>query len=119
MQVHYDKECTDYVNTATNVVALENSYTYDRNISGSLIYRQGGCVMGKNAYCSLHDERPGVCRLNVRMSAAFILAVCLALKATYMLSVNLVARGKLKSHCLTFGDVIVASASDPELRIQG
>ncbi|KAF2813075.1 uncharacterized protein BDZ99DRAFT_381773 [Mytilinidion resinicola] len=35
-----------------------------------------------------------------------------------MIAVNLVARGKVKRHCLTFGDVIVASASDPELRVK-
>jgi|SRR5690242_11234129 len=119
MQVHYSKECTRYINTTTDITLLENSYVYNTSISNKLIYREGGCTMGRNIYCTLHDEGPGVCRLNVRMSAAFILAACLVLKAGYMLSVNLVARGKLKSHCLTFGDVIVASASDPELRIQG
>ncbi|ORY16526.1 hypothetical protein BCR34DRAFT_476053 [Clohesyomyces aquaticus] len=36
-----------------------------------------------------------------------------------MISVNVLARGKLKRHLLTFGDVIVASASNPELRVQG
>jgi hypothetical protein len=36
-----------------------------------------------------------------------------------MCTVNLLARGRVKRHCLTFGDVIVASASHPELRIQG
>ncbi|KAF2820593.1 hypothetical protein CC86DRAFT_304725 [Ophiobolus disseminans] len=36
-----------------------------------------------------------------------------------MCVVNLLARGKLKQHCLTFGDVIIASASNPELRVQG
>ncbi|KAF2182554.1 hypothetical protein K469DRAFT_586165 [Zopfia rhizophila CBS 207.26] len=36
-----------------------------------------------------------------------------------MVGINLFARGKLKRHCLTFGDVLVASASDPELRVQG
>ncbi|OCK90748.1 uncharacterized protein K441DRAFT_578411 [Cenococcum geophilum 1.58] len=36
-----------------------------------------------------------------------------------MIMVNLKARGEVKTHCLTFGDVIVASASDPELRVRG
>ncbi|OCK75622.1 hypothetical protein K432DRAFT_361762 [Lepidopterella palustris CBS 459.81] len=36
-----------------------------------------------------------------------------------MITVNLLARGKVKRHCLTFGDVIVASASDLELRVKG
>lgn len=119
IRVHYDKNCTDYLNTTTDVTALENSRVYSYSWSNKPIYREGDCAMGRSVYCTLHDEKPAVCRLNVRMSAAFVLAACLVLKAAYMLSVNLLARGKLKSHCLTFGDVIVASASDPELRVQG
>jgi hypothetical protein len=53
------------------------------------------------------------------MQAAFILGGCLVIKAIYMVTVNLLARGKVKKQCLTFGDVIVASATDPELRIKG
>lgn len=119
MQVHYDNNCTNYVKTATDITALENSWVYDYNVSSNVFYREGNCLMGMSVFCTLHDEQPAVCRLNVRMSAAFILAACLILKAAYMLSVNLLARGKLKSQCLTFGDVIAASASDPELRVQG
>lgn len=120
IQVHYDKNCTTYLKTATDIPALEQSYFFDSNISyNTLIYGEGDCIMGKGVYCTIHDERPAVCRLNVRMSAAFVLAACLVLKASYMLSVNLLARGKLKSQCLTFGDVIMASASDPDLRVQG
>jgi len=119
IQVHYDANCTDYLRTATDVALLERSYFYNSNITNTLIYGDGDCLMGSSVYCTIHDEKPGMCRLNVRMSAAFILAACLVLKATYMLSVNLLARGKLKSQCLTFGDVLVASASDPDLRVQG
>ncbi|KAF3049556.1 hypothetical protein E8E11_004502 [Didymella keratinophila] len=119
IQVHYDANCTDYLRTATDVALLERSYFYNSNIANTLIYGDGDCLMGSSVYCTIHDEKPGMCRLNVRMSAAFILAACLVLKATYMLSVNLLARGKLKSQCLTFGDVLVASASDPDLRVQG
>ncbi|OCL07708.1 hypothetical protein AOQ84DRAFT_294579 [Glonium stellatum] len=36
-----------------------------------------------------------------------------------MIAVNINARGKVKTHCLTFGDIIVASATDPELRVKG
>jgi hypothetical protein len=43
----------------------------------------------------------------------------LVLKAGYMIAVNLLTRGKLKQHCLTFGDVLIASASHPEIRVQG
>lgn len=119
IQVHYDANCTSYLKTATDVALLEQSYFYNYNVTNTLIYGDGDCLMGSSVYCTIHDERQGQCRLNVRMSAAFILAACLSLKATYMLSVNLLARGKLKSQCLTFGDVIVASASDPDLRVQG
>lgn len=119
IQVHYDSTCSDYLQTATDVASLEQSYFYNSSITYGPIYGDGDCLMGKGVYCTVHDEKPGLCRLNIRMSAAFILAGCLMLKATYMLSVNLLARGKLKSHCLTFGDVIVASASDLDLRVQG
>jgi hypothetical protein len=118
IRVHYDMNCTDYAQTATDVSALENSWFAEEQTHFK-VYREGNCEMGQSVYCSLHDEQPAVCRLNVRMSAAFVLAACLVLKALYMLSVNICARGKLKSHCLTFGDVVVASASDPDLRVQG
>lgn len=75
--------------------------------------------MGTHVNCLLLDPEPAKCRLNVRMQAAFILAGCLLVKAIYMAAVNLLARGKLKRQLLTFGDVIVASATNPELRVQG
>jgi hypothetical protein len=53
------------------------------------------------------------------MSAAFILGTCLLIKAVYMCTINLLARCKPKTQCLTFGDMIVASASHTELRVQG
>ena len=55
---------------------------------------------------------------NVRMQAAFILSGCLIIKAIYMIAVNYRARSKTKHHCLTFGDVIVASVLDPDLKIK-
>jgi len=75
--------------------------------------------MGTHLLCTLHEPTASKCRLNVRMSAAFVLMGCLVMKAVYMCVVNLLARGKAKQHCLTFGDVIIASASNPELRVQG
>ena len=44
---------------------------------------------------------------------------CLVGKAVYMITITLLARGKLRQQCLTFGDIIVASALDPELRVHG
>ena len=58
------------------------------------------------------------CRINVRMQAALALAGCLVLKAIYMVFVNLNARRRVKSNCLTFGDIIAASLLDPEMRIR-
>ena len=57
------------------------------------------------------------CRLNVRMEAVFILTGCLTIKAAYMVIVMFRARRKVKTRCLTFGDVIVASVLDPKTRI--
>ncbi|KAF2032995.1 hypothetical protein EK21DRAFT_98563 [Setomelanomma holmii] len=36
-----------------------------------------------------------------------------------MVALNIRWRGKMKEHCLTFGDVIIASASNSDLRVQG
>jgi hypothetical protein len=125
MRVHYHKDnCTQYMKTAVdiNIDDLEHSYYRDSRYSYfSKFYREGdgSCRMGNTVICSLHDPVQSKCRLNVRMSAAFVLMSCLVIKAVYMCAVNLLARGKLKEHCLTFGDVIVASASNPELRVQG
>ncbi|KAF2112122.1 hypothetical protein BDV96DRAFT_498668, partial [Lophiotrema nucula] len=117
MVVQYSKDnCTGLANSTSDVAKLEASY---RTSSGYLIYSDGQCRMGSAVYCSLFDTQPAQCRLNVRMNAAFILAACLLVKALYMIGVNLLARGKLKTHLLTFGDVLVASASHPELRVQG
>lgn len=55
--------------------------------------------------------------LVLRMQAAIILAVCITIKAAYMIGVNVKARHEVKTHCLTFGDILVASNFDPDLRI--
>lgn len=56
--------------------------------------------------------------MNVRMQAAFILGGCLIIKAVYMIILNVRARHQVKNHCLTYGDVIVASVLDPDLKIE-
>lgn len=55
-------------------------------------------------------------KLVVRFSAALILATCLAAKAAFMVAVNFRARSRVKSQCLTFGDVLVASVLE-DIRI--
>ncbi|KAF2494005.1 hypothetical protein BU16DRAFT_61800 [Lophium mytilinum] len=113
--VAYDKgNCSSLVNN-TNVIQAQSEY------NRTLEYTQfevGSCLLGTNVFCDLHEPSTGACRLNIRMQAAFILGGCLVIKAIYMIAVNLIARGKVKRQCLTFGDVIVASASDPELRVK-
>ena len=122
MIVHYTTEnCTQYNQTVKieGVNDLERKELVSSQYSYPSAYRVGDCSMGKDVICTLHEQTASNCRLNVRMSAAFVLMGCLVIKAVYMCAVNLLARGKVKQHCLTFGDVIVASAADPELRLQG
>jgi len=118
--VHYEKEnCTQYANQTTDVSHVETELAED--IYGYLQFGIGDCHMRTGVICSIDkdDVKASQCRLSIRMQAAFILAGCLVIKAIYMIMVNLKARGKVKTHCLTFGDVVVASASDPELRVRG
>ncbi|KAL5120384.1 hypothetical protein ACEQ8H_001674 [Pleosporales sp. CAS-2024a] len=122
MQIHYEtSKCERYkndtINTEESRQTLEASHVSDSY--GVWLYTTQNCTMGTDVYCTLHNSEDAKCRLNVRMSAAFTLMACLVLKAIYMCTINLLARGKLKDQCLTFGDVIVASASHPKLRVQG
>ena len=118
--VRYEKEnCTQHANQTTDVSHVETEWVGPGN--GNLQFSIGDCHMGTNVICYIDEDdvKPSQCRLSIRMQVAFILAGCLVIKAIYMVMVNLKARGKVKTHCLTFGDVIVASASDPELRVRG
>jgi hypothetical protein len=119
MIIQYSTEnCTGLVNSTNDADMIEDELKYTKS-STYPVYFNGNCRMGNEVRCSLYDMTPAKCRLNVRMNAAFVLLACLTIKAIYMIVVNLLARGKLKTHCLTFGDVLVASSSDPELRVQG
>jgi hypothetical protein len=122
MTVHYTTEnCTKHQGTVDleGVNALETKEIVLSQYSYPSAYKVGDCSMGEDVICTLHEQTASKCRLNVRMSAAFVLMGCLVIKAVYMCAVNLLARGKVKQHCLTFGDVIVASAADPALKLQG
>ncbi|KAF2681141.1 hypothetical protein K458DRAFT_444963 [Lentithecium fluviatile CBS 122367] len=120
--VRYAREnCSGLANTTTDVRALEFDALSANNVtaSGYIRFQEGGCTVDGSVKCTLSDPVPAKCRLNVRLNAAFVLTVALIIKAVYMVTVNIVARGHFKRSLLTFGDVIVASASNPELRIQG
>ena len=112
--VQYEENCAQYANQTTDVSHVETEWGIQQTSIGD-------CEMGADIVCltSRDDVEPLQCRLSIRMQVAFILASCLIIKAIYMIMVNLMARGKVKTHCLTFGDVIVASALDPELRVKG
>ena len=117
--VNYAAEnCTDLAGSATDTVTFERTLKHT-GYDYLLRYYEGGCSMGGSVFCTLHESVSGKCRLNIRMNAAFVLFASLTIKAIYMITVNILARGKRKRHCLTFGDVLVASATNPELRISG
>jgi len=118
--VTYAQEnCSGMANTTSDVTALEFEYVSKFNASERIAFWEGNCTAGESMSCMLSDAVPAKCRLNVRLNAAFVLTVALIIKALYMIAVNVSARGHLKRQLLTFGDVIVASASHLELRIQG
>lgn len=122
MRIYYDGNCTR-LREDTKIDQVDGldarTFTLDSGYYSYRRYQERNCRMGSNVVCVLQEPFKSNCRLNVRMSAAFVLMGCLVIKALYMCAVNLLARGKLKQHCLTFGDVIIASASHPELRVQG
>ncbi|KAF7880702.1 uncharacterized protein EAF01_011971 [Botrytis porri] len=116
VSVTYNQNCTEYRRTATVDEALtEVNYTGSYTWSGQ--YSKGNCALRSGVYCVLEDEQPKKCRLNVRMQACFTLFGCLLIKAIYMIGLNYRARHRVKNHCLTYGDVIVASVINPDLKV--
>ncbi|KAH7064738.1 hypothetical protein B0J12DRAFT_9729 [Macrophomina phaseolina] len=85
---------------------------------------EGGCS-DEHFYCDYEtnpagnkdDMRGEQTWLVLRMQAAIILTICITVKAAYMISVNVKARHEIKTHCLTYGDILVASNFDPDIRI--
>ena len=120
VSVTYDtKNCSRYVNDTTTAVSTTELITVNPDDEENYqTYGIGNCTVGESVGCIIGGNEEQTCRLNVRMQAAIILAGCLTIKAVYMVLINFIARGRTKAHCLTFGDVIVASALDPDLRIQ-
>ena len=120
--VSYDVlNCTRYLNATNYSADLEGEYA---NIEGEYanirdeFSRQvlGNCTEN-DVQCEYGGDESINCRINIRMQAALALAGCLMIKAIYMVIVNLKARYRVKSNCLTFGDVIAASLLEPEMRI--
>ncbi|KAL8933996.1 MAG: hypothetical protein Q9211_005466, partial [Gyalolechia sp. 1 TL-2023] len=125
--INYTKPCDQYANTATLEQLRDNEFNTDLSVPNTTLYSIGDCGYERDVACDLHDFRSSqedddgvgqkMCRLSVRMSAAIILAGCLTIKAVYMITIMLTARKKIKTQCLTFGDVVAASAIDSSLQI--
>jgi len=128
VEVRYDPNCTAYLDNVDVSTALSEVYFTNPLLYANLTYTPlehlydnyeiENCFMGTDVYCNLSDPQTKQCRMNVRMQAAFILTGCLIIKAIYMIITNFRARNQVKTHCLTFGDVIVASVLDPDLKIK-
>ena len=109
-----DSRCTKYKNTTTLAdLDLRNEWLTESDYG----YGIGNCTLGLSVRCEAQDSKEYKCRINVRMSALLTLTICLMTKAAYMVAVNCSLRRSVKSQCLTFGDVIVASAMDRNSRI--
>ena len=99
-----DTNCHQYMNTTT----LKELDPFQES------HGIGNCTVNNyGLQCHSQGDVPK-CRISVRMSAALTLTACLIIKAFYMSTINVASRHSVKSQCLTFGDVIVASASDPK-----
>ena len=120
ISITYSKDnCSGLAGTwDQDAASLEGSYHRSSGYGG-VVYFQDGCENFDGVICRVSGQKPARCRLNVRMNAAFVLAAALSIKAIYMITMNFMARGHIKRQLLTFGDVLVASASHPELRVQG
>ena len=110
-------QCLQYVNTTTVSDFYRDLYGNEIVQDPSPGFRVGECQLGRDVICKIGNPLVGECRLNIRMSAAITLTICLTIKATFMVILNVKSRRKIKTSCLTFGDVIAASALDIDLQI--
>ncbi|KAL9600559.1 MAG: hypothetical protein Q9219_003105 [cf. Caloplaca sp. 3 TL-2023] len=124
--INYTESCNQHLKTASLEDLRDKEYNTDLSGPNATLFSVEDCGYARDVACDYEDYpsdkgADGVgrqmCRLSVRMSAALILAGCLTIKAVYMITVMLQARGKIKTQCLTFGDVIAASTLDSSLQI--
>ena len=108
-----------------NCTPFKNSTTVQALIDVGTLPTEGSNQQFKIENCTINDvdcvvirsEDPE-CRLNLRLSATLMLTGCLLIKAIYMVVINISARQKMKTRCLTFGDVVVASAMKSDLQVR-
>ncbi|KAL8690078.1 MAG: hypothetical protein Q9218_004392 [Villophora microphyllina] len=123
VMVNYTDVCAPYKNQTT----LDSIRGQEYNVTGkgwnATLFGIGDCGYARNVACDFNSSNDDgvakkMCRLSVRMSAALILASCLTIKAVYMITIIITGRKKIKTKCLTFGDVIASSALDTSLQIR-
>ncbi|KAL8720783.1 MAG: hypothetical protein Q9181_007851, partial [Wetmoreana brouardii] len=126
IRVNYTEVCAPYAKATPLEDIRGNEYNGTAQGNGATHFSIGDCESPRNVACETQsrngEEDDGVgskmCRLSVRMSAAIILAGCLTIKAVYMITIMLKGRRKIKTQCLTFGDVMAASTLDTSLQIR-
>ncbi|KAK7522965.1 uncharacterized protein IWZ02DRAFT_490369 [Phyllosticta citriasiana] len=116
---NYDEAESEYLDSACWKYLKEWQYTAsmaleNRTCPGLSIKDQ--CTGSDIGYVASEEEACKSYKLVVRLLAALILAACTSAKAIYMVASNMRSRSKVKSHCLTFGDVIVAAVLE-DIRI--
>lgn len=118
--IQYDEaNCAQYKDTTT-LSKLNLTEEWGPNTSpaySSSTQAVGNCSLASGVTCFTQHHEDLKCRISVRMSALITLTICLFIKAMYMVAVNVASRRSIKSQCLTFGDVIVASSFDKDARI--
>lgn len=110
---YFSPNCTQYKNSTTD---QDTFYSLETDTWDSGDWAIGNCTV-RDISCSRSGVESPECQLSVRMSAALTLTACLLLKAVYMIAINISARHKTKTQCLTFGDVLIASSKEPDLQI--
>lgn len=115
VSITYSEPCAQYMN-ATKASELYGKEAL--NYESGYQYGVGDCLLGRDVFCELDQSATESCCLSIRMFAATTLAGCLTIKAIYMITINVRARGRIKTNCLTFGDVVAASALDTDLQIR-
>ncbi|KAF8248073.1 hypothetical protein K440DRAFT_680348 [Wilcoxina mikolae CBS 423.85] len=102
-------------------MTVEDAFNEIRKLNGTDFYATYNLPCAGSIACERVDSENSEkrkCRFTVRASAALILAVCISAKALYTVIINIRARNKPKSICVSFGDVIFLSTIDHGLRLE-
>jgi hypothetical protein len=115
--VKYNKTaCASLRGSASSLAQLENELSFVGTSTYNATFQNGACTNFVDVQCD-YESGDIPCRISVRMQAALTLSLALFLKATYMVIWNFRRRGRHKTKCLTFGDVIAASALNSDMQV--